>query len=422
MATLHAEVNKNHKRKDGCFPVTIRVTHHRQHVRMKTNLVAYPDDFTRDGKLKGNMKFKAEDLVRRMYEALGTISYFDLEKGDASFVAEQIKAKMEPENWSLDFFEFADEYLKKAPITESTKHTYRVALSALERYNGAESLDINDITHVFLEDFVYFLNTEPKYHYDKKLKLTVATKQKKRTGTAAKAYLVKLGTIFKAAKRRYNDEDIGLIRIPRSPFEKVKVVADPAEGQEPLDLATVRKMIASEPQKISERKALDVFLLSLGLMGPNMADLYYADQTVKEMWDYRRKKTYRRRSDHARMKVLIPDCLAPYITRLTVGAAPDRWLNISAQHKQKDYAIKSINDGLKSWCKNNGVPEFTFYAARKTWATIARSKECSVDKALIADCLDHVGSLRLVDLYASKDWRVIWEANEKVCKYIWGDA
>nr|MCR4570487.1 phage integrase SAM-like domain-containing protein [Bacteroidales bacterium] len=198
---------------------------------MKTNLVAYPDDLTRDGKLKGNMKFKAEELIRSMYEALGSISYFDLEKGDASFVAEQIKAKMEPENWCLDFFVFADEFLKKAPITESTKHTYRVALSALKRYNGAESLDINDITHVSLEDFVYFLNTEPKYHYDKKLQKTVATNQKKRTGTAAKAYLVKLGTIFKAAKRRYNDEDIGLIRIPRSPFEKVKVVADPAEGQ-----------------------------------------------------------------------------------------------------------------------------------------------------------------------------------------------
>ena len=420
MATFQVEVNKSHKKKDGTIPVEIRVTHKRKHCRMKTNLIAFPQDLTREGKLKGSMKRKAEDLIHQMYDALEDISFFDLEKCDVKYVAERIKAKLEPENWNLDFFVFAKEYLEKAPITDSTRHTYEVALSALKRYIGTTTLDINDITLPFLEDFAHFLDNEPKYHYNSKLKKTVPTKLKKRTGTGAKAYFTKLSHIFNAARRRYNDEDLGLIRIPRSPFEKVEIKASPSEGQEPLPLKTVRLMIASTPSKESERNAIDLFLLSLGLMGANMADLYEATPPVEEQWDYKRKKTSRRRTDKAQMKVLIPDCLAPYISRLTVGAASDRWLNLSRRFNRINFATKGTNDALKVWAKNNGLTDFTFYSARKTWATIASSKACGIDKALVDECLAHIGNFKMADIYIQKDWERIWEANRKVCDYIWG--
>ncbi|MBO6033966.1 MAG: phage integrase SAM-like domain-containing protein [Bacteroidales bacterium] len=401
MATIQIEVNKSHKKKDGTIPVEVRITHNRKHCRMKTNLVAYPQDLTRDCKLKGNLKRKAEDLVHEMYDALEDISFFDLARCDVHYVAERIKAKLEPENWSLDFFEFAKEYLRKASITDSTKHTYEVALSALKRYIRMDKLDINDITLPFLEDFAHFLDNEPKYHYDRKLKKTVATKQKKRQGTGAKAYFTKLGHIFNAAKRRYNDEDLGLIRIPRSPFEKGEIKASPSEGQEPLTLKTVHLMIAATPKKESERNAIDLFLLSLGLMGANMADLYDAARPVDEQWDYKRKKTTRRRADKAQMKVMIPECLAPYSTRLSAGAASDRWPNLSKRFDNANYATKGTNDALKAWAKDNGLPGFTFYSARKTWATIAGSKACGIDKALVDECLAHIGSFKMADIKPS---------------------
>ena len=70
MATIQAEVNKFNKRKDGTIPVQIRVTHKRKFARLRTNLIAYPEDLTREGKLKGNLKRKADRLVSDMYDAL----------------------------------------------------------------------------------------------------------------------------------------------------------------------------------------------------------------------------------------------------------------------------------------------------------------------------------------------------------------
>lgn len=419
MATIQAEVNKFNKRKDGTIPVQIRVTHKRKFARLRTNLIAYPEDLTREGKLKGNLKRKADRLVSDMYDALETISYFDLQNGDVNFVATYIKKHLSKEDWHLDFFEFADTFLQDAHITESTKHTYQVALSALARYVGKRELDINEISLPFLQDFAVFLANEPKKYFSKKQGKLITTKKAKRTGTGDRVYFAKLSTIFNAAKKRYNDEDMGDIRIPRSPFEKITVAASPSEGQDPLPLSTIRLIIQAEPRLQAERDALDLFLLSLGLMGANIADLYEAVPPVGGIWGYERKKTSGRRSDRAEMKVRIPDCVTPYLTRLSAGASPDRWLNLSNRFANANYATKSTNANLKAWAKNNGLPEFTFYAARKTWATIAHSKECGIEKALIDECLAHVGDYRIADIYIQRDWQRIWDANEKVCSLIW---
>ena len=60
----------------------------------------------------------------------------------------------------------------------------------------------------------------------------------------------------------------------------------------------------------------------------------------------------------------------------------------------------------------NGLPPFTFYAARKTWATIAR--KAGVEKATIDECLIHVGELKMADIYIERDYSLLNEANRKV--------
>ncbi len=421
MATIKAEVSKHHKKKDGTIPVKIRVTHKQQIRRLPTNLVAYPEDLTRDYKIKGNLRRRCDALVKEMYDAMADISYFDMQKCDVDFIVRHIKSKLEKEDWHLNFFSFAEEYLKDAPLTESTKDNYRVALSALERYLGRRELDINEITLSLLNDFEAFLAKEKKYHYDKKSGKTVASSIAKRRGAGSMVYFAKLAKIFKAAKEKYNDEDVGDIRIPRSPFERLKIKAAPSEGQEALSLEVIRLMIHDEPTAQSERDALDIFLISLGLMGANMADLYEANQPgAGDIWIYHRAKTRTRRKDKAEMRVRIPEYLYIYIKRLSVGTSKGKWLNISHRFATAGYATAGTNKALRSWAKKHGLPEFSFYAARKTWATIAGSKGCGIDKALIDECLAHVGHYKIADIYIQRDWERLWEANEKVCKYIWG--
>ena len=71
-----------------------------------------------------------------------------------------------------------------------------------------------------------------------------------------------------------------------------------------------------------------------------------------------------------------------------------------------------MNRCLRKWCEDNDVEVFTFYAARHTWASLARKE--GVDKATIDDALGHKGSFQIADIYAEKAWGLIQEANEKV--------
>lgn len=61
------------------------------------------------------------------------------------------------------------------------------------------------------------------------------------------------------------------------------------------------------------------------------------------------------------------------------------------------------------------VPEhITFYAARHSWATIARSSALKIDKYTVHEALNHVDSMKITDRYIERDWTTVWDANAAV--------
>lgn len=147
-------------------------------------------------------------------------------------------------------------------------------------------------------------------------------------------------------------------------------------------------------------------------MGANMADLYDAGEINGREWRYNRAKTATRRADHAEMRVTIPPEALPYLERLKEGAG-DSWLpRLHAFASNRNFATARVNRCLAKWCKDNGIEVFTFYAARHTWATLARA--AGVDKSTIDDCLGHKGAYQIADIYAEKAWHLMAEANAKV--------
>ena len=216
--------------------------------------------------------------------------------------------------------------------------------------------------------------------------------------------------LFNAAKEKYNDEDSGRILIPRSPFSKITKVYPVSNGQSNLGQELMQRIISSQVDNDVMRTALDIFIVSFGLMGANMADLYYA-KPVKEEWVYNRQKTSSRRADRAEMRVIIPEQLKPYLERLKGKGG--WWLNrLHEFASSKDFATARVNRCLKKWCEDNEVEVFTFYAARHTFASLARKE--GVDKSTIDDCLGHKGSFQVADIYAEKAWGLMQEANRKV--------
>ncbi len=415
MITYKAIVAPNSRRKDGTYPVKIRVTYKGVVRRLPTTLVCYQQDLTRSFKIKNaTILDKANELIKTMREVTDDISPFDLAKHDVDWVVEEIKDRLTMDTFKLDFFQWGEKYVLCK--SESTRKAYLNALNTFERFIGERKLDINLISRTMLLDFMEYVDNEKKVHYDPSTGKWVEGDKEKIARGASSRHLMKLQHIFNAAKDRFNDEDSGKIVIPRSPFNTITKEFPHSQGQKSIGIELMQRVIKAQVDNKNVRVALDAFVVSFGLMGANLADLYNATP-FKGQWVYYRQKTTTRRADRAEMRVTIPAPLEPFIQRLK--EEENGWW-LSALHrlaKDSNTCTAKVNKYLKKWCEDEGLGPFTFYSARHTWASLARNN-AKIEKALVDECLCHKGDFSLADIYIEKDYGLIQEANKKVMELL----
>ena len=410
--TFKAVITPSRKRADGTWPVSIRVYYNGAIRRLPTTLVAKQRDLSCSGAIKSpTLLDRAGSIIKQMRAAVSDLTPFDLDGRDVDWVVHHIRGKLRGEQFSLDFFQWGEEYaLTKTP---STRRAYLSALSALERYLGKRSLDINDITRAMVLGFLDHVDKEPKMHFSYKTGEMQKTRKEKVEGASAR-HLMKLAAIFQAAKERFNDEDADLIVIPRSPFSTIHRTVPQSRGQRSVGEEVMQRIISAQVRTQAEREALDAFVVSFALMGANMADLYFAAPPTGGVWSYQRQKTRTRRPDGAPMQVTVPEELSEYIGRLQEGPS-GWWLPSLHRIGGKDVCTAKVNAALRKWCKSEGIPEFTFYAARHTWATLAR--KWGVEKATVDECLAHKGDYDVTDIYLERNWDITDKANRTVLSH-----
>ena len=418
MITFKAIVIPNNKKSDGTYPVKIRVTYNRKSRRLKTTLVCKPTDLTRSLKIKSaDIISKTDDLILKMRKVTNELSSFELEGKDVDWVVAKIKSSLSEENFELDFFEWGEKYIKQTKSL-STQKAYERAMNSFERFLGKRSIDINDITKTMLLDFMEYIDKEPKMYYKKSKKGCVESKKQKVSKAASSLFIMKLQHIFNAAKERYNDEDSGKILIPRSPFSSIKKVFPSGDqAQDALDRAIMQKMILAKTDDPSVRTALDAFIVSFGLMGVNLADLYFAHPFEGKKWIYYRKKITSRKAE---MRVVIPEQIQPYLQRLQEGEDKEWWLpKLHKVGSKKHTCNKSLNIYLRRWQEKEKIEDdFTFYAARHSWAQYAR--DLGHDLASVNECLCHKDSLEMGRIYASLSWEQKNDINKEVIEsFVW---
>lgn len=414
----------SNKKSDGSYVVYIKVYFDKKNRRIPTTWTCHSSDLTRTkrGGLKikkdAGVREKARELISRMRKITDKFTMIELEGKDIDWVVNKIKDGMKDEKLCLDFFEWADKYILTKNI--STRKAYERALNAFERFLGVRELDINEIGKMMLLDFMEFIDKEPKMHYYYKTKTSVPTKKTKVAKAASSQHLMKLQHIYNAAKDRYNDEDAGLIRIPRSPFDNIrKVFPSGGKGQHALDRKVIQKMIVAQTNDPSIRVALDAFIVSFAMMGANLADLYYATPFNGNEWRYNRLKVTERRDDKAEMRVMIPPQIEPFLKRLQEGGNGEWWLpELHRIGEKKHTCNEKLNDYLRRWQKIAGVEDFTFNAARHSWGTITRS--LGVDLASVNDCMCHKDPLEIGRIYAPLSWEQKNEINMKTIEsFVW---
>ena len=124
MITFKAIIIPNNRRKDGTYPVKIRVTFKGVSRRLPTTLVCKSTDITRGNKIKNaDILMKSDELINRMRTAIKDISPFDLDCRDVDWVVSHIKDRLSEENFKLDFFEWCEKYIPtKTEPTRGSKH------------------------------------------------------------------------------------------------------------------------------------------------------------------------------------------------------------------------------------------------------------------------------------------------------------
>lgn len=320
------------------------------------------------------------------------------------------------ERFRLDFIAYTRQ--EAARMNSGTASIYMTALNALRRYIGRDTLDIGEITTPFIKGFVQFIESEPSQRgANRKQKGETATKNK--GNRALSLYISRIKTIYNRAKEEFNDEELGQMNILGNPFRNLRLETPAPTAKRAISAESIQQIIDLPPLANERaRMARDCFLLSFALMGMNSADLLTCPPARKDEIVYFRQKTASRRTDRAEMHVRIEPCVSPLIARYS-DKTGKRLLHFYLRYKDRVSFNKAINKGLKDVGEAIGVDGLTFYAARHSWATIARTPReeggAGLDKYVIHEALNHVDtSMKVTDIYLVKNWRVIFDANKAV--------
>jgi len=400
------------RKADGSYNVKIRVTFKRKSKRISTHIDAKAKDLTKELDFKeGPVRRAAYKIADEMQEACKEIDYLDLQGMEVDDIIKAINTKVESRAvFHLDFIQYMRD---KAATKGASERMYITAANALARFMSGHTLNVSDITVRFLRSFEEFIRKEPKVASCFRTGKTKLTKTVKGDSRAVSQYLGAVRHIYGLARLEFNEPDLDIIRIPNNPFEYYKVPRQQPAKRRNKSQDFIQMVIdESAKAKGAEKFALEVFLLSFALEGMNLADLYTCKPAKGRWLVYNRKKTRGRRADEAEHHVYITDEIMPIVERMRDGGSEYMF---SFHNRYKDYHTFTVNanNAIRRWRGGkDDVEHFTMYAARHSFASIAR--RVGIEKATIDEMLCHVGNLRMADVYIEPDWEIHRKANEKL--------
>ncbi|MDP3445702.1 MAG: phage integrase SAM-like domain-containing protein [Ignavibacteria bacterium] len=383
-----------YQKADGTIRTIIRLTHNRKIKQIKTEIYITKDDLTKKGKLKSksisdDVNFLIEDYNNKIRKLGNRVNEMNVD---------QVYDYLTKSTDEIDFIAYG----RKVAIS-----TYNSALNSLVEFLGTDKIDINDVKSSLLKEYSsWYL----KRHKTKK-------NIKKGTGERGlELYLTNFKTIISLAKKEFNDEDEGIIRVRVSPFNKLKLPKVEKPKKRALSVENIIAIRDADIKQIEKRKLLarDVFMLSFYLCGINSIDLFYSPKIKDGRLTYKRSKTSERRKDGAEISIKIEPEAQQLMKHYVSGAN----FKFSSLYENPENFNKALNIGLKQLGKQIGIEGLTYYAARHSWATIAANK-CKIDIYTIHQALNHANKdMEVTEGYIDNDWSAIDEANRKVLDFL----
>lgn len=418
MATFKGEVYAHQKKKDGTYNIKIRVYHNKDKKYIATPYFVTKDDLTQKTlKIKNQYYLDKIEDIKKAYRKKCDDNAVKVKAMTAEELVEFLQSpEEENKKFDLDIVEYGRKLVEKLRAVdmngedhEGNAKTYEIAINNLVKFVGREKISIHEITSKFVQDWIEWIKQQPP------------PKNRKKGERAQSLYPSNIRALHNLAKEEFNDEDLGIINIPLSPFKKLPKV--PASRKRGLEVEVLRQIMRLEYTVIQQpgqnrfNFAKDMFLLSFGLVGMNAADLYECDCYENGRITYKRKKTRNRREDKAEISIKVEPEIKPLFDKYR---DPDgvRIFCFYQWYSSVDTFTVAINKGLKKIGSLLGVEDLEFYAARHTWGSIA-TNDAGVDKFTVHTALNHVDEkMKVTDIYIRKSWKPIDKANRKVLNFV----
>lgn len=401
MATFKACVKA--KRKDGFYPVYIRVIHHKKVAYIPTDKMVNDKGLGKSGEIED--PYVMQFCTNRIVEYMEILNRVDTEHWTVKDITEYLKSGYN----DICFSDYARKHIDRMidKGEQRNARNYELALQHMERFAGTTKVMFSHLTSNFVNRWIESME---------------------QTHRAKEMYPICMRQVFKAAQVEMNDYDNGIIRIKTNPWVKVKIPK--ADRTEKLAITPEAcREFFSFPLPDSKMKyplmelGRDVAMMVLCLAGINTVDLF---NLRKEDYHggiihYQRAKTKKFRADGAYMEMRVPPILLPLFEKYAnKDAADDHLFVFSQRHTTNDSFCANVNGGIRQICRAMGMTkdeDYSAYTFRHTWGTVAQN-DCGASISEVAFAMNHSSGHKVTRGYIKIDFTPAWVLNEKVVDFI----
>lgn len=396
MATFKIVVQK--KRKDGFYTVYIRLTHNREVCYIKTDKVVNDK-----GLVTGTKDVKDTFVLNSLMSTINTWIEKLNHVSIAKWPLEEVRRYIELDGSGVSFSQFAKEYINSLydTLEPGSVDSYYLALRSIERFAESENIMFSELTVNFVENWIKSLNGYKAIKF---------------------SYPVLIKRIFMEGVKAYNDYDNNVVHISNNPWPKITIPKIDRADKKAITMEECREFFAVEPMTERQRMVLDICKMILCLAGINVADLYSLQKNsyYDGVLHYQRRKTKKRRDDHAYIEMRVPDILMPTFNKYLSEDEDDYLFKFHKIYPRASFNAM-ICRCMKEICVNllklKDDKHYTPYTFRHTWATIAQN-DVGASYEEIGFALNHISASHVTMGYVKPDFTKAWELNEKVVEKI----
>lgn len=391
------------KRKDGFYPVYIRVIHHKKVAYIPTDKMVNDKGLSKSGEIED--PYVMQFCTNRIVEYMEILNRVDTEHWTVKDITDYLKSGYN----DICFSDYARKHIDRMIDRGQQRNArnYELALQHMERFAGTTKVMFSHLTSNFVNRWIESME---------------------QTHRAKEMYPICMRQVFKAAQVEMNDYDNGIIRIKTNPWVKVKIPK--ADRTEKLAITPEAcRAFFSFPLPDSKMRyplmelGRDVAMMVLCLAGINTVDLF---NLRKEDYHggiihYQRAKTKKFRADGAYMEMRVPPILLPLFEKYAnKDAADDHLFVFSQRHTTNDSFCANVNGGIRQICRAMGMTkdeDYSAYTFRHTWGTVAQN-DCGASISEVAFAMNHSSGHKVTRGYIKLDFTPAWVLNEKVVDFI----